>query len=247
MLAFLGGTGPEGRGLALRLALAGEDIIIGSRDAERAATAAAELTLLIEGIGGVAGAGTIRAGTIGAGTIRAGTIGAGTIRAGTIEGADNLAAAARADSAFITVPYEAQRPLLEPLVGSLSGKVVVNVIAPMRFERGRGAIAVPVEAGSAAEEAQLLLPDSPVVAAFQNVSAEELQEPERAMEGDVVVCADDRQAKTLVMSLAEKIQRLRPVDGGSLANAKYVEQITPLLVNINRIYKIHSGIRIVGV
>ena len=175
MLAFLGGTGPEGRGLALRLALAGEDIIIGSRDAERAATAAAELTLLIEGIGGVAGAGTIRAGTIGA----------GSTRAGTIEGADNLAAAARADSAFITVPYEAQRPLLEPLVGSLSGKVVVNVIAPMRFERGRGAIAVPVEAGSAAEEAQLLLPDSPVVAAFQNVSAEELQEPERAMEGDV--------------------------------------------------------------
>jgi NADPH-dependent F420 reductase len=229
MLAFLGGTGPEGRGLALRLALAGEDIIIGSRDAERAATAAAELTLLIVGIGGVAGAGTTRAGT------------------NHIEGADNLAAAARADSAFITVPYEAQRPLLEPLVGSLSGKVVVNVIAPMRFERGRGAIAVPVEAGSAAEEAQLLLPDSPVVAAFQNVSAEELQEPERAMEGDVVVCADDRQAKTLVMSLAEKIQRLRPVDGGSLANAKYVEQITPLLVNINRIYKIHSGIRIVGV
>ena len=242
MLAFLGGTGPEGRGLALRLALAGEDIIIGSRDAERAATAAAELTALITGISGVAGAGTIGAGTIGAGTIGAGTIGAGTI-----EGADNLAAAARADSAFITVPYEAQRPLLEPLVGSLSGKVVVNVIAPMRFERGRGAIAVPVEAGSAAEEAQLLLPDSPVVAAFQNVSAEELQEPERAMEGDVVVCADDRQAKTLVMSLAEKIQRLRPVDGGSLANAKYVEQITPLLVNINRIYKIHSGIRIVGV
>ena len=232
MLAFLGGTGPEGKGLALRLARAGEDIIIGSRDAERAAAAAAELTLLIEGIGGVAGAGTTRA---------------GTTRAGTIEGADNLAAAARADSAFITVPYEAQRLLLEPLVGLLSGKVVVNVIAPMRFERGRGAIAVPVEAGSAAEEAQLLLPDSPVVAAFQNVSAEELQEPERAMEGDVVVCADDRQAKTLVMSLAEKIQRLRPVDGGSLANAKYVEQITPLLVNINRIYKIHSGIRIVGV
>ena len=252
MLAFLGGTGPEGKGLALRLALAGEDIIIGSRDAERAATAAAELTSLIEGIGGVAGAGSIGAGTIGAGTIGVGTTGAGTTRAGTtragtIEGADNLAAAARADSAFITVPYEAQRPLLEPLVGSLSGKVVVNVIAPMRFERGRGAIAVPVEAGSAAEEAQLLLPDSPVVAAFQNVSAEELQEPERAMEGDVVVCADDRQAKTLVMSLAEKIQRLRPVDGGSLANAKYVEQITPLLVNINRIYKIHSGIRIVGV
>jgi NADPH-dependent F420 reductase len=223
MLAFLGGTGPEGRGLALRLALAGEDVIIGSRDAERAATAAAELVPRLTGPNPYA---------------------AGI---GAITGADNLTAAGRAQAIFLTVPYEAQRPLLEPLAGSLAGKVVVNVIAPMRFERGKGAIAVPVEAGSAAEEAQLLLPDSPVVAAFQNVSAEELQEPERDMEGDVVVCADDREAKALVMSLAEKIHHLRPVDGGSLANAKYVEQITPLLVNINRIYKVHSGIRIVGV
>ena len=219
MLAFLGGTGPEGKGLALRLALAGEDVIIGSRDAQRAAAAAAELAALVQGAAG----------------------------AGRIAGDDNVAAGGRADTAFLTVPYEAQRPLLEQLAATLAGKVVVNVIAPMRFERGRGAIAVPVEAGSAAEEAQALLPDSPVVAAFQNVSAEELQEPERAMDGDVVVCADDGDAKALVMSLTEKIPNLRPVDGGGLGNAKYVEQITPLLVNINRIYKVHSGIRIVGV
>ena len=122
----------------------------------------------------------------------------------------------------------------------MAGKVVVNVIAPMAFERGKGARAVEVEAGSAAQEAQQLLPDSRVVAAFQNVSAEELQETGHAMEGDVVVCSDHADAKRLVMGLADKINNLRGVDGGSLANAKYVEQITPMLVNINRIYKVHS-------
>ena len=219
MLAFLGGTGPEGKGLAIRLALAGENVIIGSRDAQRAADAAQELSALVMGTAG----------------------------SGDISGTDNLSAAEQSDTAFLTVPYEAQRPMLEQLASPLAGKVVVNVIAPMRFERGKGAIAVPVEAGSAAEESQLLLPNSAVVAAFQNVSAEELQEPQKSMEGDVVVCSDNGDAKTLVMSLAEKIPSLRPVDGGSLANSKYVEQLTPLLVNINRIYKVHSGVRIVGV
>ena len=67
------------------------------------------------------------------------------------------------------------------------------------------------------------------------------------MEGDVIICSDHKPAKELVTALVPKIPNLRPVDGGALANAKYVEQITPLLVNINRIYKIHAGIRVVGV
>jgi hypothetical protein len=92
-----------------------------------------------------------------------------------------------------------------------------------------------------------MLPDSQIVAAFQNASAEELLDPEAIMEGDVVVCSDHGDAKKLVMGLADKIKNLRGVDGGSLANAKYVEQITPLLVNINRIYKIHASIKIVGI
>ena len=121
------------------------------------------------------------------------------------------------------------------------------MIAPMQFQRGRGASAIEVEAGSAAQEAQELLPDSLVVAAFQNVSAEELQEPGTVMEGDVVICSDHPAAKEAVTGLTAKIPNLRPVDGGALANARYVEQITPLLVNINRIYKIHAGIKIVGV
>ena len=214
MLAFLGGTGPEGRGLALRLAAAGEAAIIGSRDASRAATAAEELSELAQG--------------------------------GKIDGADNAHAAAAADVVFLTFPYEGQRPTLEQLQSTLAGKIVVDVIAPMSFQRGRGASALEVAAGSAAQEAQEILAGAKVVAAFQNVSAEELQQPGMVMEGDVIVCSDHQDAKALVMELVKKIPELRPVDGGGLANAKYVEQITPMLVNINRIYKIHAGIKIVG-
>lgn len=215
MLAFLGGTGPEGKGLAVRLALAGEQIIIGSRDAARAALIAEELIQLAPGT--------------------------------QIEGAANAEAAARADVVFLTCPYEAQRPLLEPLAKQLAGKILVNVIAPMVFERGRGASAIEVDAGSAAQESQEILPEALVAAAFQNASAEELQDPKLIMEGDVIICSDHKAATEHVMELAQKIPNLRGVDGGALANSKYVEQITPLLVNINRIYKIHAGIKIVGV
>ena len=215
MLAFLGGTGPEGKGLALRLALAGEEVVIGSRDPSRASTAADELMQLAPGA--------------------------------SIQGAGNEDAAAQAKVVFLAFPYDGQKPTLEQLGSSLAGKVVVDVIAPMTFQRGKGARAVEVEAGSAAEEAQVLLPDSMVVAAFQNVSAEELQNPEVVMDGDVVVCSDHADAKALVSGLVNRIPELRPVDGGALANAKYVEQITPLLVNINRIYKTHAGVKIVGV
>ena len=215
MLAFLGGTGPEGRGLALRLAAAGEHAIIGSRDAGRAATAAEELLQLAPGAN--------------------------------ISGADNAQAAAEAGVVFLAFPSEGQRATLEQLKDALAGKVVVDVIAPMSFQRGRGASAVEVDAGSAAEEAQELLPDSLVVSAFQNISAEELQQPDTVMDGDVIVCSGHDEAKSLVMDLVSKIPSLRPVDGGGLANSKYVEQITPMLVNINRIYKIHAGIKIVGI
>ena len=216
MLAILGGTGPEGKGLALRLALAGEAVTIGSRDAARGAAAAAELV-------------------------------AAAPAAAAIAGTDNPAAAAAGDIVFLAFPYEGQQSTLEQLSGSLDGKIVVSVIAPMAFERGKGARAVAVPAGSAAQEAQDLLPTAQIVAAFQNVSAEELQDPQIPMQGDVVVCSDHPDAKAQVIALANKIPHLRGIDGGALANAKYVEQITPLLVNINRIYRTHSGIKITGI
>ena len=215
MLAFLGGTGPEGKGLALRLAMAGESVIIGSRDAGRAQEAADELLSLAPGAN--------------------------------IAGAVNSEAASQCDVVFLTMPYNGMSPTIAGVGDALDGKTLVTVIAPMRFERGVGAIAEDVDAGSAAQEAQIVAPNSRVVAAFQNVSAEELLKPGVTLDEDVVICGDDAIAKTTVVGLTRKIPNLRPVDAGALYNARYVEQITPLLVNINRIHRVHSGVRITGV
>jgi len=214
MLAFLGGTGPEGKGLALRFAMAGEEVVIGSRDAGRAREAAESLLELAPG--------------------------------SSISGDVNEAAAA-ASIIFVTVPYEGQRTLLENLAPVLAGKLVVTAVAPMSFVRGRGAVALEVDDGSAAQEAQNILAESQVVAAFQNISAVKLMDPAVEMEGDVVVCSDHGEAREQVIGLVSKIPKLRGVDGGALSNARYVEQLTTLLVNINRIHKTQSMIKIVGV
>ena len=214
MLAFLGGTGPEGRGLALRLALAGEEVIIGSRDQNRAREAAEALAELVPGA--------------------------------SILGDVNAVAAQRGSMVFVTVPYAAQKPLLEEVAEYLTGKVVVDVVSPMTVTKGR-ARAIDVEEGSAAMQAQQLLPRSFVVAAFQNISAVELNVPDRVMEGDVVVCSDHPEPRQQVMEMVTKIRALRSLNGDGLGNAKCVEQFTALLLNINRIYKCHSMIKIVGI
>ena len=214
MLGFLGGTGEEGKGLAFRLALAGESVMIGSRDEARAVEAAAEVNDLLGKQVAI--------------------------------GANNLQTAEESDIVFVTVPYSAQAMLLGDVGQYLRSKIVIDVIAPMSFVRGVGAQAINIESGSAAEEAQELVPESFVVSAFQNVSAAELVLPDIPMVGDVLVCGDDKDSKQRVMELVCLIDKLKPVDGGMLFNSKYVEQITPLLVNINRLYKTHSGIHITG-
>ncbi len=214
MIGFIGGTGPEGRGLALRLAMAGEAVMIGSRDAQRAADAAESVDSLAQGL--------------------------------SVRGGLNEAVAAESDLVFIAVPYSGHRSTVEALRPTLDGKLVVDVVAPLEFGRG-GATAVDVPEGSAAEQAQAALPNSTVVGAFHNLSAEELLKPELAVDSDVIVCANDREAKSQVMELAEKIEGVRAVDGGALHNSKYVEDLTALLININRIYRVHSTIKIGGI
>ena len=215
MLGIIGGTGPEGRGLALRFALAGEKVFIGSRSRERGQQIAQDLGQLVPSA------------------------------FHSISGGTNEEAASRAELVLITTPYEGQKETLKALRPKLAGKVVVNVIAPLSFERGR-ALAIHVPEGSAALQAKALLPDSTIVSAFQNMSAEDLLVPDRRVNCDVIVCADDAEARQAVMALAEKIQGVRAVNGGGLANAHYVEELTVLLVSINRNYKIHSSIRITG-
>ena len=214
MLGFIGGTGPEGRGLALRLALADERVLIGSRDAGRAATAAEEISAMVPG--------------------------------GSVGGGLNLDVAKRAQIVFLSMPYAGLKDTVASLGEELTGKIVVDVVSPLVFKKGR-AEAIRVEEGSTALQAQALLPQSKVVAGFQTISAEDLVIPDKPIDSDVVICSDDADAKETVMGLAEKIQGVRAVDGGGLANARYVEDFTALLLNINRIYKSHSSLRIVGI
>ena len=218
MISFIGGTGPEGRGLALRFAIVGEQVFLGSRDPQRGVAAATDVRALLPG----------------------------TYPPQTVLGGDNEQAARMGDIVFIAVPYSAQWDTLTELEPHLRGKVIVNVVAPLVFSKG-SAQALPVEAGSAAEEARDLLPESSVVGAFHNLSAIDLLIPLRPLECDVVVCGDDREAKQKVMALAESIKGVRAVDGGALVNSRYVEHLTSLLININRIYKAHSSIRITGI
>ena len=214
MLGIVGGTGPEGRGLALRFALAGEHVLIGSRDESRARSAAESVLEHAP--------------------------------AGSVGGAANAEVASSADVVLVSVPYAAQRDTLAALTEELAGKTVVSLVAPLEFNRGL-ASAVRVEEGSAALQAQAILPDSTVAAAFQNVSAEDLLVPDKSIDSDVIVCADDADARRLVMDMAERIEGVRAVNGGGLANARYVEDLTALLLNINRNYRAHSSIRITGI
>ena len=214
MIGFIGGTGPEGRGLALRFAMAGEEVVIGSRSRERAQEAVEDVLRRAPDLA--------------------------------VTGAENADAAQSADTVFVAVPYSAHRDTVSGLGDLLKGKIVVDVVVPLAFEKGR-VRALTVEEGSVAEQAQQLLPDARVVGAFHSISAQELLVPDAVVDCDVVVCADDAEARDRVMALAELIKGVRALDGGGLATSRYVEALTALLLNMNRIYKAHSAIKIVGI
>lgn len=216
-LAFLGGTGDQGRGLARRFALAGHRVVIGSRQAERAAQAAEEL----------------------AGSVPPG--------AGEISGSTNEEAAAAADAVVVAVPWEGHEPMLRALADALRGKIIIDCVNPIGFDN-RGAFALDVAQGSAAEQAAELLPDSTVVAAFHHVSAVLLLDPSvDRMDTDVLVLGDDRAATDLVQALVDRIPGMRGVYGGRLRNAGQVEALTANLISINRRYKAHAGLRVTDV
>ena len=216
-IALIGGTGPEGRGLALRFALAGHRVVIGSRQAERGAEAASGLRATLR----EAGAQTVQ-----------------------VSGTSNELAVIEAEIAVLVVPYEAHRATLEGLRERLAGKILVDAVVPMRFERGPRP--VEVEAGSAAEEAALLLPDSRLIGAFHNLSADVLLDPVAGVDADILITGNDPEAKATVSALAESIRGARAVDAGPLRFSRFVEGLTILLVGINGRYKAHSSIRVSG-
>jgi len=209
-VAVLGGTGEQGRGLARRFALAGVPVVLGSRSAERAAAAAAELP-------------------------------------GQVSGLDNEGAARAGDIVVVAVPWEGHRELLEALVEALAGKIVVNCVNPLGFDK-QGAYALAVPEGSAAQQAAAVLPGSHIVAAFHHVSAVLLLDPEvETIDLDVLVLGDDREATDLVQALVALVPGMRGVYGGRLRNAHQVEALTANLIAVNRRYKAHAGLRVTDI
>jgi NADPH-dependent F420 reductase len=168
---------------------------------------------------------------------------------GTVSGTDNAEVARRADLVVVAVPYEGHAELLGGLAELLAGKIVVDAVNPLGFDR-HGAFALPVTEGSAAQQAAALLPHSRVTAAFHHVSAPLLNDlAVPRVELDVLVLGEgeDREATDTVQALAETIPGVRGVYGGRLRNAGQVEAFTANLIAINRRYKAHSGVRITDV
>jgi 8-hydroxy-5-deazaflavin:NADPH oxidoreductase len=164
---------------------------------------------------------------------------------GQVTGADN-ATAAGADLVIVTVPYDGHAELLETLAKQLARKIVVDCVNPIGFD-AKGPYPLRVQAGSAAQEAQLILPDSTVIAAFHHVSAVLLDDPAvNHIEGDVLVLGEDREAVREVCDLATAIPGARGVYAGRLRNAGQVEALTANLIAVNRRYKARSGISITG-
>lgn len=162
-------------------------------------------------------------------------------------GVDNAEAASRADLLVVAVPYEGHADLLAGLAGRLAGKIVVDAVNPLGFD-GKGAYALDVPEGSAAQQAERILPDSRVTAAFHHVSAPllvDLAVPR--VELDVLVLGEDREATDTVQDLAALIPGVRGIYGGRLRNARQVEAFTANLISINRRYKAHAGMRVTDV
>jgi 8-hydroxy-5-deazaflavin:NADPH oxidoreductase len=164
-----------------------------------------------------------------------------------VAGEINAAVAAMSDVVVVAVPFDGHAALLSTLVEELRDTVVVDVVNPLGFDK-QGAFALDVPEGSAAQQAQALLPHSAVVGAFHHVSAIHLLDDERdQVDTDVLVVGDDRAATDLVQRLADAIPGVRGVYAGRLRNAGQVEALTANLISVNRRYKAHAGVRVTDV
>ncbi|HEU4907174.1 MAG TPA: NADPH-dependent F420 reductase [Solirubrobacterales bacterium] len=216
-IPILGGTGALGAGLARRWAQAGRPVVLGSRSAERAEEAAAKLR---EAVPDAA-----------------------------VEGLLNEEAAGRAEVVFLTVPFRAQSENLNNLREALRpGQILVDCTVPLAAAfGGKATRSLGVWQGSAAQQAQEMVPEGvTVVAALHTVGAPSLADPEAELDEDVPVCGERKADKARVARLIELIPGLRAVNAGPLETARIVEQLTPLLISVNVRYKTHAGIKLTG-
>lgn len=204
-VAVLGGTGDIGEGLAVRIARdTDHDVLVGSRDQDRAATAAEEYETVLDQHGVDV----------------------------TIEGLANPEAASEGDVVVLAVPAYYLVDTIESVEGELGDAILVSPAVGMKRDEG-GMSYNPPSAGSVTELAVKAAPDeTPVVGAFHNLAAGALADPTVDLDWDVVVVGDDDAAKSTVTSLVEAIEGLRPLDAGGVSNAAEVESLTPLLINL---------------
>jgi 8-hydroxy-5-deazaflavin:NADPH oxidoreductase len=216
-IPIVGGTGALGAGLALRWAQAGAPIAIGSRSVERAEEAAEKLREKVPGV--------------------------------EVEGLLNEEAAGRAEIIFLTVPFRAQSENLNNLREALQpGQILVDCTVPLAAAvSGKATRSLGVWQGSAAQQAQEMVPDGvTVVAALHTIGAPTLADAGATLGEDVLVCGDRKADKARVARLIELIPGLRAVNAGPLEMARILEQLTPLLISVNVRYKAHAGIQLTG-
>lgn len=203
-IALIGGTGSFGTALAVRLREGGYEVVIGSRDAERAQAVGAELG---------------------------------------VEGATNDAAARAADIVVITTKADGAVETARSLRGAIGTTPVLSVAAELSFSKA--GVFPTTEATSIAQRIQDVV-DGPVIAGLHSLAASNLG-GEVAPDEDTLVCGDDADAKAIVLELAGRITSGRAIDAGPLASARALEGMTAVIVNVNKRYKAHAGLRVTGV
>jgi NADPH-dependent F420 reductase len=216
-IPIIGGTGALGAGLARRWARAGVPIVLGSRDAGRAEEAAAKVREAVPGAD--------------------------------VTGLQNEEAAAKGEIVFLTVPFRAQSENLNNLREALRpGQILVDCTVPLAAAvSGKATRSLGVWQGSAAQQAQEMVPDGvTVIAAMHTLAAPMLAKLDTELGEDVLVCGDKKADKARVARLIEQIPGLRAVNAGALEMARIVEQLTPMLISVNSRYKTHAGIRLTG-
>ncbi len=203
-VAVLGGTGNIGIGLSLRLAIAGYDVIVGSRDIQKAKTKVEEYKELLKSKG---------------------------YRV-TIDYAENKEASRLCDLAILAIPFKHAYSLVEDLKNILEEKIVISPIVPMK-KNGKSFIYDPPPEGSAAEKIASILENSYVVSAFHTIPAKRFADLDSEFYWDVPICGDDGDAKKTVFKIINNIDGLRPLDAGPLSSSRLVESLTPLLINLS--------------
>ena len=219
-IAIIGGTGDQGLGLALRFAQSGEQVLVGSRDIKKAENA----VILIKDMLNNKDLPNVSAMT-------------------------NEEATTNADIIILTVPLQAQMITLKSIKDQIRGKIFVDATVPLEgCIGGKPTRFVDLWEGSAAERSAAFLgKEARVVSAFSNISAASLTNINHSVECDCLISGDDPEANKPVMELAEKISGVRAIECGPLENARIVEKITPLLINLNIQNRIRlAGIRITG-